>query len=168
VGKIGTQSPTYIQPVAERSDGIKSFFQKQKPSPAKPKSSSTGPGTKEAATSQSKIIKTEVKSEERSESEIKQEARGIKAEVDEGDVEEGMGDDSNAPNPGAATEAKPELKEETASPSKRKREAGTDEEETEKDKDKPAVKKGGHQTKVIRRAEPEKTDVSDKSVEKSS
>lgn len=29
VGKVGTNSPTFIQPVSQRADGIKSFFQKQ-------------------------------------------------------------------------------------------------------------------------------------------
>src|SRR5688572_19325782 len=40
VGKIGTESPTYIEPVAARKDGIQAMFAKQrqtKPSPAETK-----------------------------------------------------------------------------------------------------------------------------------
>ena len=44
VGKVGTNSPTFVQPVSERSDGIKSFYQKQSSSasPAKAKKADGG------------------------------------------------------------------------------------------------------------------------------
>jgi len=158
VGKIGTQSPTYIQPVAERSDGIKSFFQKQQPSPARTKAA------KGDVSDSSKLheVKKEKKEEipDRSKEEIKEEAEGIKAEAGDGDVEEGMGDDSNAPNPSATKDEKPYLRQGEKTPVKRKRQDEVEEEE-EGEKGKVPVKKGGHQTKIVRRAEPEeKTDVS--------
>lgn len=139
VGKIGTNSPTYIQPVSERSDGIKSFFQKQQPSPAKPKA-----------------VKSEkVKAEELvlSAEKVKEEAEGIKAEIGEGDEEKGLGDDSNAPNPEVKDE--PVVNEDDAklsgvSPSKRKR--PLPEEEQEERNGKGQEKRGGRQTKVIRKA----------------
>ncbi|KAK1925910.1 hypothetical protein DB88DRAFT_485565 [Papiliotrema laurentii] len=139
VGKIGTNSPTYIQPVSERSDGIKSFFQKQQPSPAKPKA-----------------VKSEkVKAEEPvlSAEKVKEEAEGIKAEIGEGDEEKGLGDDSNAPNPEVKDE--PVVNEDDAklsgvSPSKRKR--PLPEEEQEERNGKGQEKRGGRQTKVIRKA----------------
>ena len=94
VGKIGKDSPTFIQPVSERSDGIKSFFQKQTTSPAKPKpktnpishatpSKSGGPSSPER----------KVKGED-----TKVKAGGIKSEITPKDEEKGLGDDSNAPN----------------------------------------------------------------------
>lgn len=39
VGKVGTESPAFIQPITERKDGIRAMFakqQKRSPSPAKP------------------------------------------------------------------------------------------------------------------------------------
>ena len=39
VGKVGTESPTFIQPITERKDGIRAMFakqQKRSPSPSKP------------------------------------------------------------------------------------------------------------------------------------
>jgi hypothetical protein len=35
VGKVGTESPTFIEPVAQRKDGIKAMFAKQTTSPTK-------------------------------------------------------------------------------------------------------------------------------------
>ncbi|WVF69072.1 hypothetical protein IAT40_003846 [Kwoniella sp. CBS 6097] len=122
VGKIGNNSPTFIQPVSERSDGIKSFFQKQAPSPAKPKKEAredsgktTNEGKEErvkaGSQQQSQPVKTEntgiVKEEnddikpKPSVSEkqtVKEEAEGIESRVKADDTEKGLGDDSNAPN----------------------------------------------------------------------
>ncbi|ORY24591.1 hypothetical protein BCR39DRAFT_507438 [Naematelia encephala] len=95
VGKIGNNSPTFIEPVAERSDGIKSFFAKQSPK---------------------KAVKAEVKvpfakhDPISAKEGIEQEATGIIAEVGDGDEEVGLGDDSNAPNPSAKEEEKPSIK----------------------------------------------------------
>lgn len=152
VGKVGTNSPTYIEPVSERADGIKSFFQKQ--SPAKPKSAPAA---------------GKVKQEEKEDRKhgVKQEAKGIKGELDIKE-EKQLGDDSNAPNPEEAeTEAVKEekIKVEDArsmpehSPSKRKRqpsvEAGDDEDDQYHTDSKKAAsdgqRKGGHQTRVIRK-----------------
>lgn len=164
VGKIGTNSPTYIQPVAERSDGIKSFFQKQHPSPAKPK------------TSQQKSPTKQVKTEARPEESMKDD---LKSEITPDDEEKGLGDDSNAPNP-ATKDEKPSVrketedsedivkledlgvtKEEASIPSKRKREEHEEQEEEKGEKKKPE-KHAGRQTKVIRKSEDDaKTDVSD-------
>ncbi|WWD18830.1 hypothetical protein CI109_103285 [Kwoniella shandongensis] len=91
VGKIGTNSPTYIQPVSERADGIKSFFSKQAPSPAKSK--------KEPTPIPTKSVKSEpISSTHKMKEELKEEAEGIETEIGPGDEEKGLGDDSNAPN----------------------------------------------------------------------
>lgn len=37
VGRVGTESPTFIEPVAMRKDGIQAMFSKQKQTQAKPK-----------------------------------------------------------------------------------------------------------------------------------
>ncbi|WVR06676.1 hypothetical protein IAU60_003708 [Kwoniella sp. DSM 27419] len=188
VGKIGNNSPTFIQPVAERSDGIKSFFQKQGNSPAKPKKEviashkqskvqdskddvklgSTPDGIKpEDVTGAAKPkIKSTVKQET-----LKEEAEGIKAEIVDGDVEKGLGDDSNAPNDNAKAEevkedndssGDPAIKEEGSPPgrdlrSKRKRNKrdtpdGPDDEGNTDGNPTGEGRKGGHQTKVTRRS----------------
>jgi hypothetical protein len=157
VGKIGTNSPTYIQPVSERADGIKSFFQKQQPSPAKAK-----PSVKDGTVKKEKI-------EEEDEEEIKAEVNpvkgeglqaeerkseigdGIKSELPDGDEEKGLGDDSNAPNPEPNPDIKPSLKSEIGVKDvpvvgKRKR---IEEDVVEDGK---PERKGGQQTRVIRRA----------------
>lgn len=137
VGKIGNNSPTFIQPVSERSDGIKSFFQKQQPSPAKKGEKMPSPEKVAHQDDEEKPTKAE----------IKEEAEGIKAEVADGDQEKGLGDDSNAPNPEASAEEKPSIKEEAGAKRKRGKDAELEDEVQEK---KPE-KRGGHQTRVIRR-----------------
>lgn len=139
VGKIGTNSPTYIQPVAERSDGIKSFFQKQQPSPAK------------AKTEKRAAVKVEPKKED------KDEKATIETEI-EGKDEKDLGDDSNAPNPSPEEKAgtvkeEPDssipAKGKSTSTPKRRREDGDNDEEDGKEAVQD-VKKGGKRTKVIR------------------
>ena len=152
VGKIGTNSPTYIQPVSERSDGIKSFFQKQSGSPAK-------------------IVKKEtpdkppVKDEK---ADVKAKAEEIETKI-EGKEAVGLGDDSKAPNPSQGSDEKPELKEEEAgssqrstkakSPVKRKRAIEVKDDEDEDEDDDEGPRKGGHQTKVVRHTSDEKKEV---------
>ncbi|EIW56557.1 DUF159-domain-containing protein, partial [Trametes versicolor FP-101664 SS1] len=43
VGKIGTESPTFIQPVQDRKDGIQAMFAKQQKQQSQPTASSTDP-----------------------------------------------------------------------------------------------------------------------------
>ncbi|OCF35057.1 hypothetical protein I316_03097 [Kwoniella heveanensis BCC8398] len=112
VGKIGNNSPTFIQPVSERSDGIKSFFQKQTSSPTKPKKEVK---QEEKTTTEKQKVKTEKAEEENDHSgpvkvkddgkpitpekkSIKEEAEGIETRLKGNDKEKDIGDDSNAPN----------------------------------------------------------------------
>ena len=100
VGKIGTQSPTYIQPVSERADGIKSFFSKQSPAKVqKEKPQSSRPA--------------DVKDEKPDQGTVK-----AKGGEEESMKNEDLGDDSNAPNPDSGKA----VKEETKTPTKRARE----------------------------------------------
>jgi hypothetical protein len=90
VGRVGTNSETYIQPVSERKDGIASMFKKQE-------------AKKEVAGSPSSKTmdqKAKLKLEKRDEvhSPVKQEGKDVKGI-------EGLGDDSNAPQ--IKEEAKP-------------------------------------------------------------
>ena len=142
VGKIGNNSPTFIEPVAERSDGIKSFFNKQQPSPAK---------KVEEPLSPPRSVKEEESHTRPHKAEMKSEAEGIDTKVTEQDEEKGLGDDSNAPNPGATEEEKPSIKGEASG--KRKRgpaDVDVSNKEQEEEEMKPE-KRGGHQTKVVRR-----------------
>ncbi|WWC71123.1 uncharacterized protein I206_105076 [Kwoniella pini CBS 10737] len=149
VGKIGNNSPTFIQPVSERKDGIKSFFSKQQQSsPGKVKKEETSPiSTKKQQPSQedeSSLIR-DVKKED-----MKEEAEGIKSKISQKDEEKGLGDDSNAPNP-IESEIKPEVNDNIG---KRKREDGEEKsQEDDEAEEKPTLKRGtgGHQTKVIRK-----------------
>lgn len=77
VGKVGTNSPSFILPVAERSDGIKAFFTKASPAKA--------PAEKAKETKPKRV--PAAKGPLEAEQNAKQET------LDE------MGDDSNAPNP---------------------------------------------------------------------
>ena len=43
VGKVGTESPTFIEPVSQRRDGIQAMFAKQIESKASPSSSQNSP-----------------------------------------------------------------------------------------------------------------------------
>ncbi|WRT66749.1 uncharacterized protein IL334_003712 [Kwoniella shivajii] len=115
VGKIGNNSPTFIQPVSERKDGIKSFFQKQFASPAKSAGAGAGAGVgvkkeiplSSTSPSTSTVISAKVekvppsKFERKTRSntkDVRREAEGIKSEISNQDEEKGLGDDSNAPN----------------------------------------------------------------------
>lgn len=140
VGKIGKNSPTFIQPVSERSDGIKSFFNKQLPSPAKKVGGPPLP--------RDRSPRQPVK-EEHEEKPIKEEAEGMKTEMPDGDEDKGLGDDSCAPNPEASQEEKPSSRDEVGV--KRKRGTNVEAEQEEGEEGKKPEKRGGHQTKVIRR-----------------
>ena len=120
VGKVGKESPTFIQPVSERSDGIKSFFNKQSPAKAKPE---IDPGLQpkaepKADPTQSEKVKEEPepemagKAKDEPESTkpsssssssrirpVKDDPEGIESKITPKDEEKGLGDDSNAPNP---------------------------------------------------------------------
>ena len=159
VGKVGTNSPTFIQPVSERADGIKSFFQKQTgTSPAKksiiPKSEikdDKAGTTRGVKRERSADTKSDIKEEgqdrkrRRSSSSIIEGTREgeeeeiktvIKDEEGKEDPEPGLGVDSNAPAP-------------------------KDEKGNEKDKEEtPKRKRGGHEIKVTRKPEEVKSDVS--------
>ena len=143
MGKIGTNSPTYIQPVSERSDGIKSFFQKQQASPA-------AKGAKNVKEEPSSPFKGKAEPE----------TGEPDTKITPSDDEKGLGDDSNAPNPQAQGAVKHEsrgksplleakIKAEDQSPSKRKRKPTEEPEEVGK----PGRegRKGGHQTQVVRK-----------------
>jgi hypothetical protein len=160
VGKIGKDSPTFIQPVSERSDGIKSFFNKQTTSPAKPKVNvkaemDTQKGSDLASSRNSSSTKRE-----ENDVDIKVKAEGIKSEITTKDEELGLGDDSNAPN------LKTEIKEEAEA--KGEREVEKEEDEEDKDTSTTLTKRkrdekggAGHRTKVTRRDEDDsKKDVS--------
>ncbi|KAK8864145.1 hypothetical protein IAR55_001391 [Kwoniella newhampshirensis] len=170
VGKIGTNSPTYIQPVSERADGIKSFFSKQAPSPVKSKVEAS-----------KKPIKAESALTSQPKRDLKEEAEVLETQIGAGDEEKGLGDDSNAPNvkseqvnvDEAISNIKPEdtsIKKEDAmeskgfqreTRSKRKRseamaisEEGVvtvDEEDENQEGEPKLAKKGGRKTQVVRR-----------------
>ena len=162
VGKIGKDSPTFIQPVSERSDGIKSFFQKQTTSPAKPIPKSTLSPSKAPTPSSPKVkIKDETEPEIQDEKsgvkveETKMKAEGIKAEITPQDEEKGLGDDSNAPNPSSESRNK---KEEPLNTSKIGKMEDADTDEEDKDTSTSLTKRrreekggAGQRTKVIRR-----------------
>jgi hypothetical protein len=78
VGKVGTNSSTYIEPVSERKDGIASFFKKQE------EKTQSGPSTTKA-----KPMATPVKSEPVH--------SPVRVKKEESKVIAGLGDDSNAP-----------------------------------------------------------------------
>lgn len=144
VGKIGTNSPTYIQPVSERSDGIKSFFQKQQATPAK--------GGKSISKQTSSPLEGKAKPEH-GEPEYK---------ITPTDVERGLGDDSNAPNPQAQALAKHESRLESPVPEAKfkveaqnpspKRKRGSTEESRSTTKPATEGRKGGHQTQIVRKS----------------
>jgi len=125
VGKVGKESPTFIQPVSERSDGIKSFFNKQSPAKAK---SEIDPGLQpkaepKADPTQSEKVKEEpepksidkAKEPESTKSSssssktnpVKDDPEGIESKITPKDQEKGLGDDSNAPNP--VSDTKPSI-----------------------------------------------------------
>jgi len=80
VGKVGTNSPTYIEPVSERKDGIASFFKKQE------EKSQSGPSTSKAKPPAPPVKSEPVHSP-------------VKVKKEDKKVVAGLGDDSNAPQP---------------------------------------------------------------------
>ncbi|WWC62979.1 uncharacterized protein I303_105577 [Kwoniella dejecticola CBS 10117] len=159
VGKIGNNSPTFIQPVSERKDGIKSFFSKQQQSPVKVKHEQSS--KKEGSDGQAENEKDD--RDKKDAKNVKEEvAEGIDSEITPKDEEKGLGDDSNAPNPDSV---KREIESESAvekANGKRKREGVEEGEDQEKEgkeagteDGKPLVTPkrgtGGHQIKVIRK-----------------
>jgi hypothetical protein len=144
VGKVGKESPTFIQPVSERSDGIKSFFNKQTtPAISKPKA---GVKDEHPSPPPSNKVKQEIKTED---NEVKGKAEsdpeGIKSEITPKDEEPGLGDDSNAPNPTTIDDTKSDFK-----PEKEEKEDLS----TTLTKRKRDEKGGaGQRTKVVRRDE---------------
>ena len=140
VGKIGKNSPTFIQPVSERSDGIKSFFQKQQPSPAKKADKSSSPTKPEP----------DAEPDDNEDISIAGDKKEKVEDLDtKGDKEKGLGDDSNAPNPEPIADVKPSGRSDRNA--KRKREVGEDEGEAESKAENNPERRAGHQTKVIRR-----------------
>lgn len=56
VGKVGNESPTFVEPISKRKDGIEAMFasqgfQKSRPSPAKRRRSTSPPPAKKPKTS---------------------------------------------------------------------------------------------------------------------
>ncbi|WWC88289.1 uncharacterized protein L201_003197 [Kwoniella dendrophila CBS 6074] len=174
VGKIGNNSPTFIQPVSERKDGIKSFFSKQQSSPAKVKKDEKplSSHTNNLQKNHESDIKPKVENTEN----VKEEAEGIKSDITNHDKEKGLGDDSNAPNnqhdqQTAETSDKVigssqmkdeknnnsegEIQEVKVENHKRKREEVDSQDEAKKETEEPDPKPkrglGGHQTRVTRK-----------------
>lgn len=186
VGKVGKESPTFIQPVSERSDGIKSFFNKQspaKPKPAEPLSKAEGKPSGEAKDEEKPEVGGPAKEELESpsnaragrsvkeEMEVKADPEGIKSEITPQDEEKGLGDDSSAPNP--ISDSKPKVEDEAPTRAEAKTEQGTREkeekEETEEKEDLSTTltkrkrdEKGGagQRTKVLRKDSDPKSAVS--------
>jgi len=172
VGKVGKESPTFIQPVSERSDGIKSFFNKQSPSKTKAK---VEPETTKSSTSTRP--KESVKDEIKEEPKVTADPEGIKSEITPKDEEKGLGDDSNAPNPNHSSDievvespdskagVKKEVKNED-SPKEEKKEAKEEEKVEKEDLSTTLTKRkrdekggAGQRTKVIRRDDDSKSAV---------
>ncbi|KAN0079970.1 hypothetical protein V8E55_009536 [Tylopilus felleus] len=68
VGKVGTESPKFIEPIAERKDGIMAMFAKQR---SKQAESSAKRKRSSSPTSLPSVFKTEVKTEEHDEKKVK-------------------------------------------------------------------------------------------------
>jgi hypothetical protein len=148
VGKIGKSDGSYILPVAERKDGIKSFFAKQSPKkapamagkpPPKPisKAELMGEGEAEAEAEAKPDVKTEVKEEAKPD--VKEEAKpDVKEEANPEVKEESKLDGKPDVTPDNKPDPSPEVIDVDAEPSsqgKRKREPD---------------RRGGRQTKVAR------------------
>jgi hypothetical protein len=111
---------------------------------------------KEEKPSTSSTSRAEGSRPEHSESkrELKAEAEGLDTQISPGHKTKGIGDDSNAPNPDAGGDTVKDEKPMSrttpgeASPSKRKRAQGA---ATEDEPAETPQRKGGHQTKVVRR-----------------
>ncbi|WOO78038.1 Embryonic stem cell-specific 5-hydroxymethylcytosine-binding protein [Vanrija pseudolonga] len=151
VGKIGRSEQSYILPVAERKDGIKSFFAKQQPSPAKPKGAGSGGFTQAFKEDKKPVIKEEavpaVKEETKPDvTETKPAAADVKAgtepkaePVDDDDIvlldtAPSQSVKSESSKPASSQRSSQDSKPEPATPGKRKR----------------GDERGGHQTKIIR------------------
>lgn len=144
VGKVGTNSSTYVEPVSERKDGIASFFKRQEEKGLGTTSNTTAkPKAASSTAVKPKVETPPVKKEEPVHSPVKTESKGVKGV-------EGLGDDSNAPqSQSSASKSKGKRKaqevvkqEETATPtrqSKRIKQAVRDDEpvkvESESDDD---------------------------------
>lgn len=164
VGKIGKDSPTFIQPVSERSDGIKSFFNKQ--SPAKPKTEAaegkpSSLAKDEKPDVEARNYKPDVASlpdlkAEPGHTEMPKVEEGIKSELPDHDEEQGLGDDSNAPNPspgpGSGSKRRSAPKEERGNEQKEQEKELKEDTSTTATKRKREEKGGaGHRTKVVRK-----------------
>jgi len=173
VGKVGKESPTFIQPVSERSDGIKSFFNKQSPAKAKPE---IDPGLQpkaepKADPAQSEKVKEEPEPEMAGEAKdepestkpssssskinpVKDDPEGIESKITPKDEEKGLGDDSNAPNP--VSDSKPSVFDTKVEDIEEKEDLSTTLTKRKRDE------KGGagQRTKVIRRDSDPKSAVS--------
>jgi hypothetical protein len=164
VGKVGKESPTFIQPVSERSDGIKSFFNKQSPAKsmvkAEPQTIKSSPSTRPKES-----VKDEVKEEQK----VKADPEGIKSEITPKDEEKGLGDDSNAPNPDPSSDIEVVDSPDSKSQAKKEVKAENVEEKEEEEKEDLSTtltkrkrdEKGGagQRTKVIRRDDDSKSAV---------
>lgn len=164
VGKVGKESPTFIQPVSERSDGIKSLFNKQ--SPAKSNAKAELETTKSSTSTRPKeSVKEEVKEEPK----VKVNPEGIKSEITPKDEEKGLGDDSNAPNPDPSSDIEVVGSPDSKSKAKKEVKAENAEEKEEEEKEDLSTtltkrkrdEKGGagQRTKVIRRDDDSKSAV---------
>ncbi len=95
---MGTNSSSYILPVAERKDGIASFFKKQESKSITGKTSNQSPKEKtgEVDTKDPGKLKEEEKVHHPA-TEVKSAKPSVTAELKAEVLDEGIGDDSNAP-----------------------------------------------------------------------
>lgn len=144
VGKIGKSDPSYILPVAERKDGIKSFFMKQ--SPAKPKANKAD--VKEEANPDVSEAKPAVKPDAKFE---------VPGDGDKPSAKQDMSADNANPEGTAVKEEddKPKPDEEEAEPPTSQTSTGGGKRKRE---DEP--RRGGRQTKILRPPKEEPKDVS--------
>lgn len=170
VGKVGKESPTFIQPVSERSDGIKSFFNKQ--SPAKKVKDETkmtaGPLEVKSESHEASSIKSGNAVKQEIKEEQKADPEGIKSVITPTDEEKGLGDDSNAPNTESVIKIEDEVpsNSETVMKEEAKDEKVADAEEEKEDLSTTLTKRkrdekggAGQRTKVIRREDDSKSAV---------
>lgn len=102
VGRVGTNSSSYILPVAERKDGIASFFKKQE---AKGVPVDTG------SAFGSSPSKTKTKAKVEKSVHVPVHTTGSRQEIKQDGLDDAIGDDSNAPNSIATTNGrKPEIR----------------------------------------------------------
>jgi hypothetical protein len=100
VGKVGTNSSTYVEPVSERKDGIASFFKRQE---------EKGQGTSQS------LIKSKIEtwtSNSSTKMHVEKEVHNpVKADSKDVKGVKGLGDDSNAPQ-GSSGQGKRKAREE--------------------------------------------------------